>query len=102
VERHWHQKIKRNTAQALVFESGVQPGPNEMPKVNLPAIFEIVHDPANDSAASVGGDGRLKFESAMGAVRTGEISINRPGERLGTGLAKRRHNPAQFATAIVT
>src|SRR4051794_25825001 len=100
MERHRDEKIKGNAAQTLVFKSSVQPRGHKVAKVDLPAIFKIVHDTANNAAASVGRDGGREFESAMGAVRARKKSVNGAGERFGTCLAKGRYDPVQFVAAI--
>ena len=66
----------------------------------LAAVFEIVHDLADDSAAPIGRDCRFEMNFAMGAIGASERIGDRAVERLRTLLAKWRNNPGGFCFAL--
>jgi hypothetical protein len=43
-----------------------------MTQMDLAPILEVVNDTPNDPATAIGGDGGVKVNRAMGAVRAGE------------------------------
>ena len=78
-----------------------EPACHEMSQMNLTAVFKIVDDLANDTAAAVCGHRCIKVNCAMGAVGAGERAGNSAFEGLGALLAKWRNDTHGLCFALL-
>src|SRR5438552_11717643 len=72
-----------------------------MPQMQLTAIFKIENDAANNPAAAIGGDGSVKVQRAMLAIRAVELVCDRAGKRLRAFCAKRRDDADSLSVAFI-
>src|SRR5947207_3214058 len=98
MKRHRHDEIEVAAVETRVRETFHEPVRDGITEVALPAVFELVENIANETAAAVSGDGTIEMERAMLAVRATEGLGDCARERLGTFRAERRHD-ARCATA---
>src|SRR5438105_14776973 len=64
-------------------------------------IFELVHESANQSAAAVGRDSRIKMQNPMLAIGAIKRLRDRARKRLGTFSAKGRSDPRRPASTTL-
>src|SRR5438874_8897644 len=96
-----NDRIETAFAKTLVVERGHQPARDQVAKMDLAPVFKIENHMANDSAASVSGNGGVEMEGAMGAVGARESSGDCSGKGLGAFRAKRRHDSGNLRFTIL-
>jgi hypothetical protein len=96
-----HNYVELASSQTLIVKRCEEPTCHEMSQVNLTPVLKVVNDLANNTAAAVRGHCRIKINRAMGAVGACERSRNRPLERLGALLTKRRNDTHGLCFALL-
>ena len=100
MERDRNDEIETAMAKSVVIDGGKEPARHQMPQMELTAIFEIENDAANNPAAAIGGDGSIKMQRAMLAIRAAELACDRAGKRLRAFCAKRGDDARGFGVAF--
>src|SRR2546423_14921203 len=75
----WHRndEIEAAAAETRIVQGFAQPVGHGMPKMALSRVLELMDQPANQTAAPVGGDGAVEVEDAMLAIGATEGLGNR-------------------------
>jgi len=95
MQRNRHDEIESAARQPWIIHRLGEPATEQMTEMNLPAVFEIMHDFSNDAATAISRNRRVEMQDAILAVRTSERLSDGTGERLGTFRAERRQNPSR-------
>ena len=99
MQRNRNQKIGRLELQPIIFQSFAEPFAERDPQVALTIVLKAMDELADYSATEVRRDRATEMQLAICAVAADKTSRNRAGERLGTTLAKRRHDAAHVFPA---
>jgi hypothetical protein len=100
MQRDGNNRVELALAQSGITQRGHEPLSNQMPKMDLLAVFEIENDVTRDAATPIGRDSGVEVKFAMGAVGAGKRCSDRAVERLGAFGAKWRYDPRKFCFTI--
>ena len=82
MQRNRHDEIESAARQPWIIHRLGEPATEKMAEMNLPAVFEIMHDFSNDAATALSRNRRVEMQDAILAVRTSERLSDDPGKRL--------------------
>jgi len=100
MERNRNDRVEAPFAKTLVVERGDQPPRDQMAKMDLPAVFKIENDMANNPAAAKSRNRGLEIEGAMRAIGAGERGCDCAIKRLRAFVTKWRYDPGNFRFAL--
>src|SRR5207248_5513611 len=100
VQGDGHDRVELALMQPGIIQRGLEPLSNQMPKMNLFAVFEIENDVTRYAATSIRRDSGVKVKSAMRAVGAGKCCRDRTIERFRAFRAKWRHDARKFCFTI--
>src|ERR1041384_2180696 len=69
MKRHWNEEIEVAVAETGIAQSFAQPEADRMAEMALPRVLELMNEPANQTAAAVGGDRGISGKDPPHAIR---------------------------------
>src|SRR2546430_4981185 len=96
MEWNGNDRVETPFAKTFVVEGGDQPPRDQVAKMNLPAVFKVEHDMANNPTAAKSRNRGVEIEGAMRAIGAGERGCDCAIKRLRTFVAKWRYDSGNF------